>query len=73
MALKEMEKPPYPSQELLDQDMQFVLKKFGLSLDEFNGIMKLPPRTHTDFAGNYLLFHRLLWIKNIFRAIATGG
>jgi N-acetyl sugar amidotransferase len=72
-ALRELEKPPYPSDQLLAEDMQFVIKKFGLSADQFTHIMELSPREHTEFPGSYFLFHRLSWFKNLFRSIATGS
>ncbi len=47
-ALKELEKPIYPSGEL-EQDMEFVLKKLGLTKKSFESIMQTPPRRHEDF------------------------
>jgi N-acetyl sugar amidotransferase len=47
-ALKELEKPIYPPGEL-KQDMEYVLKKLGLSKDSFESIMQTPPRRHEDF------------------------
>jgi len=47
-ALKEMEKPLYNPDELV-ADKEYVLKKFGLSEAEFEAIMQLPVKKHTDF------------------------
>lgn len=47
-ALEEMKKPAYdPEQYKIDRE--FVLKKLGLSDEEFDKLMKLPIRDHRDF------------------------
>lgn len=48
-AINELKDPIYPA-ELLKQDMDFVLRKLGLSKAEFEEIMKLPVRSHYEFA-----------------------
>jgi hypothetical protein len=47
-ALAELEQPVYPN-GTLEQDKEYVLKKFDLSEKEFSEIMKLPVRPHQDF------------------------
>lgn len=47
-ALKEMEVPLYPLADL-EQDKAYVLKKLGLSKNEFEAIMQTPPRRHEEF------------------------
>ncbi len=47
-AVMELEKPIYPPGEL-KQDMEYVLKKLGLSKESFESIMQTPPRRHQDF------------------------
>lgn len=47
-ALAELSAPGYDP-ELLRSDKEFVLKKLGLSKDEFDGLMREPPRAHTDY------------------------
>ena len=47
-ALKELENPIYP-QEQFNIDFEFILKKLGLSENEFEKIMKTPTRSHYDF------------------------
>lgn len=69
-ALAEMAKPAYEP-ELLRQDTQFVLKKFGLTAEEFEAIVQAAPRSATDYPSHYFLFHRLGRLKNVFRGIAT--
>ena len=47
-ALAELNTPPYDNNQL-QQDYEFVLKKLGLSPDEFDHIMKTPRREHKEF------------------------
>ncbi len=47
-ALKELAMPLYEEAEL-NADKEYVLKKLGLSMRDFEAIMKLPPRRHEDF------------------------
>jgi len=69
-ALEEMKGPPYDG-DLLRVDMRFVIRKFGLSEQEFAEIMATPHRKHTEFPSHYFLFHKMNKYKNIFRKIAT--
>lgn len=70
-ALAEMKKPPYDA-DLLKQDMQFVLKKFGLTKQEFDAIIDALPKQAKDYPSHYFLFHTLQKYKNVFRKIATS-
>jgi N-acetyl sugar amidotransferase len=56
-ALEELKKPIYP-QELFEQDKVFVLKKLGLSNEDFDRIMTSPIRTFRDYpnSSDYFLF-----------------
>ena len=47
-ALAELEKPIYDPEQF-EIDLEFVLKKFGLSESEFEEIMNLPVRAHDEF------------------------
>jgi N-acetyl sugar amidotransferase len=47
-ALKALDGPIYPPSEL-KTDMEYVRKKFGLTEKEFQEIMDLPIRKHSDF------------------------
>ena len=70
-ALEELQQPLYDSQ-LLRQDKEFVIKKFGLSPEEFEEIMVNTPRKAIEFPSYYFLFEKLKKYKNIFRKIATN-
>jgi hypothetical protein len=54
-ALEELKKPIYNEQMLRD-DKEFVLKKFGFSEAEFEAIMGLPVHAHTDYPS-YITRH----------------
>lgn len=69
-ALTVLSDPPYDP-ELLQQDMEFVLKKFGLSRQEWDAIMAKPKVDAREYPSNYHLFHTMSKFKNIFRKIAT--
>jgi hypothetical protein len=67
-ALKELENPIY-NPNLLAEDYNFILKKLGLSISEFEAIMDLKPKPHSDYAieksvwDNYLLLKPIKAIK----------
>ena len=50
-ALELLRRPTYESQDLLEQDRIFVMKKLGLTEAAFDAILKTPPRTGKDFKG----------------------
>lgn len=47
-ALAELQTPPL-SERLVEEDLDYVLKKLGLSHGHFQQIMRSPPRRHQDF------------------------
>jgi N-acetyl sugar amidotransferase len=63
-ALKELEQPIY-APELLKLDLEFVLKKLGLTADEFDAIMRLPIRSHYDFPVEQALSKRYPVLKPV--------
>ena len=69
-ALAEMDKPVYPP-DLLSQDMQFVIKKFGLTEGEWQDMLHAPPQRHEAYPGHHFLLKRLSPLRNAFRSIAT--
>ena len=71
-ALTEIAKPEYPSDDMLKQDMIFVKKKFGLSEDEFENIIKSPAKKYTDYRNYKKTIDRLLTIyKKLFASANT--
>ena len=61
-AFAELEKPLYREDEL-KQDLAFVLKKFGLSTEEFEAIMRLPVRKHSDFPVETSVYDRYWMLR----------
>lgn len=47
-ALAELKKETYPI-EMQEEDMAYVIKKLGLSNEEFEGIMNLPQKSYWDY------------------------
>lgn len=50
-ALEEMEKPAYP-EGMLKEDKEYVIKKLGLTADEFEAIMKAPVKSYRDYPND---------------------
>lgn len=48
-ALEELKKPTYPNQDLLEQDLEYIPKKLGISLDEFKKILAEPTHSHLEY------------------------
>lgn len=71
-ALEELELPIYDINQK-NIDKEFVLKKLGLSNNDFENIMKLPIRNHTDFeteAQSYFQKYPLLKpLKGIYNKV----
>ncbi len=63
-ALQEISKPLYDPKEL-NEDKEFLAKKLGISLDEFNQIMKLPKKTFKDYPSDYKLMQYFRKIKKV--------
>ena len=60
-ALEEISKPTAPK-ELLLQDKEYVIKKLGLTNEEFDIIMASDNKTFADYPNNNLLWKRFNWI-----------
>jgi len=71
LALKEIEKDPYPSAEMLREDKEYFMKKLGLSNDDFEQIMALPLKYYTDYINNSSIINRLWGLYDYFRKKET--
>lgn len=69
-ALEEMKRDSYPP-DLLRQDKEFVIKKLGLSEEEFEKIMKLPVKTYKDYPSNYVIFSNVVNFAGIIKKIVA--
>lgn len=51
-ALKELDRQPY-TEELIKEDTEFIAKKLGLSVEEFNALIEGPNRTFEDYKNSF--------------------
>jgi len=65
-ALEELSKPLYDEIEL-KEDKEFLSKKMGLTMGEFNKIMSMPNKTFKDYPSDYkkdILFSKIKsWMR----------
>ena len=52
-ALEELKDGPYPSPEVMNEEKEYVLNKFGLTEGEFEQIMSLPIRSFRDYPSSF--------------------
>ncbi len=57
-ALSQLEKPSY-NPEKIDEEKAYVAKKFGISLQDFEDILNLPPKSYRDYPNNEKLLNVL--------------
>ncbi len=55
-ALEELQKPPYDP-ALIEQDRVFVIKKFGISDEEFSTLMSAPPVDYRVYPNSQSLYY----------------
>jgi hypothetical protein len=59
MALEEIKSNPYPSEELLQEDREYLIKKLGISETIFEEILNAPVKKHTDYPSILNWYDRL--------------
>jgi N-acetyl sugar amidotransferase len=69
-ALVDLQGDAYAGSDLAI-DKEFVVKKLGLTLEEFQAIMALPIRTYRDYPNNARFFHDSPRLKALFKRVAT--
>lgn len=69
-ALRELEHPPSPKEQLA-QDREYVLKKLGLSSDDFAKLLVEPNKTFRDYPNTDGLWRRMDWFVRRARARVT--
>ena len=67
-ALAELEEPMYDPVEL-EADKEFVVKKLGFTMEEFDRIMSEPPRSHYDFEVEGPIENHYKFLKPIMKAV----
>lgn len=70
-ALEEIAKEDYIGTQLYNEDREFVIKKLGLTKDQFEAIMNLPVKTHYDYPNNSWLLESMPRMYKIFKRLAT--
>ncbi len=68
-ALEEIAQPPYASEDFLKKDYEFVLKKLGITREEFEAIMKLPEKRIYDYPNNFNFLEKLRSLYNKYKKI----
>jgi N-acetyl sugar amidotransferase len=63
-AIEELKKPIY-DETILKSDYDFVIKKLGLTNEQFAAIMQTPPKSHTDYPVEKEIYDRMPILKII--------
>lgn len=69
-ALDELQNPP-ASEEMLVNDKEYVMKKLGLSIEEFESIMNSPNKTYIDYPNSDNLWKSFSKIIKVARGYIT--
>ncbi len=70
VALEELNRPLYRA-DMLTEDYNFVLKKWGLSSQQFEAMMIAPPRPHGDFKSEAPMIRTLKRLNAFRRSLAS--
>lgn len=65
-AMAELQKPPYDKNQVR-ADKQYLAKKFGLTLAEFEAILSQPPKSYADYPNQK---RQLEFIYSVYRRLA---
>lgn len=68
-ALKELEKPPY-NPETVEKEMEYLAKKFDITLDEFKSIMEAEPISYKNYPNDE---KKLTFIYNTYKKLKGIG
>ena len=69
-ALEEMKRDIYPPNEM-EEDRMYVIKKLGITEEEFKEILSEPIKSFRDYANNSLIFNRTNFFVRLARRKAT--
>ncbi len=72
-ALASLTEPPYRSATELAEDKAFVAKKLGISLPEFEEILRAPHKTYRDYGSNAWLFDLKNRARPFLQSIGLGA
>lgn len=65
-ALELISKDPYPNEQLKIEDKEYVIKKLGITNEEFETIMKSPIKKYEDYPNNSSFMLKLSKLYNKF-------
>lgn len=65
-ALLELEKPLYDS-NVLETHIEYIIKKWEITREEFDRIMNLPPKKHEDYPTNKKIMNFALKVKHFIK------
>ncbi len=68
-ALEEIEKPLFDTDEL-ETEKEYVLKKLGLTEEEFQEIMRLPVKSHLDYPNSQWMYKGLSRLRTVVKGKA---
>jgi N-acetyl sugar amidotransferase len=60
-ALADLQEAPYPVDKV-NEDVEYVVKKLGLTSQSFEEIMSLPPKTFRDYPSYYPIFEKFSFL-----------
>lgn len=72
-ALDELKQNPYFDKKLLEEDLEFFLKKFEFSIEEFEKIMKDKPLEPSNYKSYEIIFEKLNFIVLKIKEYAKGN
>jgi N-acetyl sugar amidotransferase len=69
-ALEELKNEPYPI-EMQEEDKSYLLKKFNLTIAEFEDIMNKPPKSYNDYPNCQFISNNIFYklLRNIYNSI----
>ncbi len=70
-TLKEIATPLYATEKEAQADKEYVVKKLGLTEEEFDKIMSLPVKSYKDYSNNHALFNELNFIVKLVKRLTT--
>ena len=66
-ALEELKKPPYSSQQLLEEDEKYILNKLRFTNEEFEKLMKEKPKSHLDYPNEKAIMRYILTVGRLIK------
>lgn len=70
---KKLISEPICDEYLLREDKEYVVKKLGFTMEEFDRLMKEPRKEHTDYKSVLHLIQRFSAVKNFLKKMIPGN